>query len=307
VRVVFMGTPEFAVPALRALAERHDVAAVLTRPDAVSGRGAHTRPSLVSVAACELRLPVRHPAALGDPGVLRQLRDTVPDVIVVAAYGLILPREVLDIPPHGCVNIHASLLPRWRGAAPIHRAVLAGDAETGVSIMRMEEGLDTGPYCVVRRTAVADKTVGELTVELAELGADAVIEALERIASGTCAWVEQDESLATYADKVLKSEVALDPGLSTTHVLRRVRASTGQAPARTRIAGRDVTVVSARAADLSIPTGSVLAEASGLVLGCIDGAVEALRVKPSGKGEMSAADWARGLRLEGAERWEAPA
>ncbi len=165
-----MGTPDFALPSLRTLFDDHDVVAVYTRPDAVSGRGTITRPSPVKRAATELGLTVEQPASLRDPATQRALAAYAPDVCVVAAYGLILPPDVLAIPHQGCVNVHASLLPRWRGAAPVQRAILAGDAVTGVSIMRMEEGLDSGPYCVVETVEVGEKNADEVTRELATRG-----------------------------------------------------------------------------------------------------------------------------------------
>ena len=305
-RVVFMGTPEFAVPALVATAQSHSVVAVFTRADAVSGRGSTTKPSPVKVAAQAAGIPVFQPSTLTDPLVQQHIASAAPDVVVVAAYGLLLPREILVIPHLGCINVHASLLPRWRGAAPIHRAVLAGDAETGVSIMRMEEGLDTGPYCIVDRTPIDEKAVPELTDELAALGARALLAALEALEDGTCDWVAQDDQLATYAEKIDKSEVALSPGLRVVDALRRVRASTRQAPSRAVIAGRMVTVLVANKSEAQLSPGATLASKKGLVLGFSDGSLEITLLKPSGKAEMSAADWARGVRLSGAEPWGTP-
>ena len=198
------------------------------------------RPSPVAEAAPDIGLLVRKPSTLRDEAAADELRRSSPDVIVVAAYGLILPPAVLDVPAFGCLNVHASLLPRWRGAAPIHRAILAGDAETGVSIMRMEEGLDTGPYCVVERVEIGEKSVTELTHELAVLGARALVRALGDLDSGECEWVDQDDSQATYANKVEKSEVALSPHLGVTDALRRIRASSPQAAARAVVAGKDI-------------------------------------------------------------------
>jgi len=183
--------------------------------------------------------------------------------------------------------------------------VLAGDEETGVTIMRMEEGLDTGPGCVVRRTPVAEKTVPELTTELAQLGAVAILEALTALEAGTCEWVPQDESAATYAEKIEKREVALAPDLNALESLRRVRASSDRAPSRARIAEREVTVVAAAPSAMKAEPGSVLATSTGIVLGCADSAIEVLRLRPSGKSVMAAADWARGLRLTGPETWRA--
>ncbi len=304
-RVVFMGTPDFAVPSLRALADGHDVVAVYTRPDAVSGRGRSARPSPVKTAAAELGVPVMQPPTLREAAVHEELRALAPDAIVVAAYGLILPREVLDIPPHGCVNVHGSLLPRWRGAAPVQRAILAGDNVTGVSIMRMEEGLDTGPYCVVRQTDVAAKSAPELTTELALLGADALVEALELIASGCAVWVAQDDQGATYADKISKADVALSPLLSAADATRRVRASSPQAPSRLSIAGKTITALMVAPSDADLPRGAVACTKTALILGFADGALAFERIKPEGKGEMAGCDFARGLRLDADTQWEA--
>jgi methionyl-tRNA formyltransferase len=303
-RVVFMGTPEFAVPTLRALDRAHEVAAVYTRPDAVSGRGAKTRPSAVKAAALELGIEVRQPRTLRDEAEVEALRELQADVIVVAAYGLILPLDVLKAARAGAINVHASLLPRWRGAAPIQRAILEGDTATGVSIMRMEEGLDTGPYCLQVALELDDLTAGEATSRLAELGAVALVDALPAIVAGTAEWTAQDDRLVTYADKIGKDDVALSPDLAAQNALRRIRASGPTAPARIRIAERGLTVIAAHAAESRVVPGGIDARRSGLVLGFSDAAIEVTRVKPEGKGEMEAAAWARGVRDIGESRWE---
>ena len=303
-RVVFMGTPSFAVPSLRALAERHEVVGVYTRVDAASGRGRTLRPSPVKEAALELGLPVFQPKTLRESETQAQMKALAPDIVVVAAYGLILPPEVLGIPRFGCVNVHASLLPRWRGAAPIQRAILAGDEITGVSIMRMEEGLDTGPYCEVASTSVAEKDVEELTDELAVMGAKALLTALDTMMDGTCSWTEQDEHLVTYASKIGKDDVTLTPDLTVDEALRRTRASSPQAPARVLLSGRGATVVDAVSSDESLDAGSVACTKQALLIGFKDGALLAERVKPDGKNEMAGCDWARGARLGDAARWE---
>lgn len=302
-RVVFMGTPEFAVPSLRALAARHDVVAVYTRPDAISGRGGGRRPSPVKAAALELGIDVLQPMSLRDASEVSRLAALEPDVAVVAAYGLILPPGILDVPRLGCVNVHASLLPRWRGAAPVQRAILAGDETAGVSIMRMEAGLDTGPYCVTARTTVDAKTTETLTSELAVLGADALIAGLDRIEQGTCEWTAQEESLVTYADKITKADVALSPELTAESALARVRASSPQAPARIALGGRMATVLDATATSADVLPGGVACAKRSLVLGVADGAVEVLLVKPDGKGPMAGCDWARGARFDGSTTW----
>lgn len=309
-RVVFMGTPEFAVPTLERLAEETDLVAVFTRPDAISGRGKTARPSAVKTAAVDRGVPVFQPPSLRDAETQGQLAELRPDLLVVAAYGLILPQAVLDIPPLGPINIHASLLPRWRGAAPIQRAILAGDAETGVSIMRMEAGLDTGPYCRVARMPIGDASTTELTAALAVLGATTLSEALPDISSGTARWIQQEESLATYADKVTKADVAIGPELTAQTALRHIRASSDAAPCRIAVGDRRVTVISATHGDMSdvheLAPGTVRVAKAGVLLGVSDGAVLVTRLKPEGKGEMAAADWARGVRDLDVATWNRP-
>lgn len=304
-RVVFMGTPSFAIPSLRALTRITDVVGVFTRPDAASGRGSKLRPSPVKEAAVETGLQVLQPRTLRDSDAQDRLRALAPDLVVVAAYGLILPREVLEMPQLGCVNVHASLLPRWRGAAPIQRAILTGDSITGVVIMRMEEGLDTGPYCLSGQTNVDDKSAEELTSELAGIGAELLVEALPSIDDGSCEWQEQDDSMATYAEKITKLDVALSPDLTADEALRRVRASSPQAAARASVAHRGMTVLEARRTDSSARSSEVVATTDGVVLGLSDGSIELLRVKPDGKAAMDASAWARGANLHPGATWTA--
>jgi methionyl-tRNA formyltransferase len=306
-RVVFMGTPQLSVASLRALARVHDVVAVYTRADAASGRGKTLIPSPVKVAAAELDIPVRTPATLRDPAEHVALRALDADMIIVAAYGMILPPEVLTAARLGAVNVHASLLPRWRGAAPIQRAILAGDDYAGVAIMRMEEGLDTGPYCLVAATPVGVKNTETLTAEIAEMGAELLLDALEEIESGEVVWAEQDDEFVTYAEKITKADVALSPALSAQDTLRRVRASSAQAPARASIEGRGVTVLSAESASavVEVPAGTVRVLNGHVHLGLCDGAIVLGSIKPDGKAAMAAPDWLRGLRLEGDGSWEA--
>lgn len=311
-RVVFMGTPDFAVPALEALTRVHEVVAVYTRPDAVSGRGRHTRPSAVRAVAEGLGLPVLTPTTLREPRTVGELAAFLPDVIVVAAYGAILPTEVLAVPRLGALNIHASLLPRWRGAAPVQRAILAGDEITGVSIMRVEEGLDSGPTCLTSEVPVDDKNTEELLTELAERGAALLLSALGRLERGECEWNAQEESAVTYASKVVKDDLVLDPDLSADEIVRRVRASTASAPARANIAGCGVTVLKAgRATDGGhgvgeVSAGEVRAGKSEIRLGTREGAVSVTVVKPDGRAAMDAASWMRGVRADDHVTWERP-
>ena len=289
-RVVFMGTPEFAAAILDDLAEQHDVAAVYTRPDAVRGRGKRLEPSPVKAAAERRGLRVLTPRTLRDEAAQRELASFAPDVICVAAYGAILPKAVLDIPRFGCLNVHASLLPRWRGAAPIERAILAGDEEAGVCIMRMEEGLDTGAYCVCRTAVVDGKSAAELTEELADLGSHALLTALVHVERGAAEWTEQDEEQVTYASKI------------EAH------------PSRAVVAGRNATVLEAREPEdaagrelaAGIRPGEVRFAGKRLFLGMADGALEVGALKPDGKQTMDARSFAAGVQgiKDGGLTWE---
>ena len=221
-RIIFMGTPDFAVPALQALqAAGHDIACVYTQPPRAAGRGKQLRPTPVQVAAEALGLPVRDPVSLKGAEAQTEFAALNADVAVVAAYGLILPQAVLDAPAHVCLNIHASLLPRWRGAAPIHRAVMAGDAETGVTIMQMEAGLDTGPMLHKVSVPVGRKTTGELTGELAASGAGAMVAVLADLAAFPPE--AQNDAAAIYAPKIDKAEAKIDWSESADVIERKVR------------------------------------------------------------------------------------
>jgi methionyl-tRNA formyltransferase len=305
VRVVFMGTPVFAEVSLRALAAHHDVVGVFTRPDAASGRGRALRPSAVKTAALELDLRVYEPRSLKDGDYAETIRDLRADVIVVAAYGVILPVSILEAAPLGAINVHGSLLPRWRGAAPVQRAILAGDEVTGVSIMRMEAGMDTGPYCAQVTIELDDLNAVEAMAALARLGADALVASLADIADGSVVWTPQDESLVTFADKISKSDVALDPDLPAETILRRVRAAMPTAPSRTVIAGRPVTVLEAGRSELALSAGEVACTKESVILGAVDGSVAVRRLKPDGKSEMDAGAWARGIKDLDGGRWGA--
>lgn len=303
-RVVFMGTPKLAADILVEIAQQHEVVCVYTRPDAVRGRGAKLEPSPVKAAAERLGIPVRTATSLRDAEEQAHLAELAPDAIGVAAYGCILPREVLEIPRYGCLNVHASLLPRWRGAAPIERAILAGDEQTGVCIMRMEEGLDTGPYCVRRATEVEGKSAAELTDELANLGARALLTGLSVVEQGGAEWTFQDDAAATYAEKVAKDELYPDPAEPAAAMVRKVLASSEAHPARAVIAGRSATVERValpddeRAAALcnGLEQGAVRFAAKRLFLGTGDGTVEVLSLKPDGKKSMDARAFAAGIQ-----------
>lgn len=315
-RIVFMGTPDFAASVLSELASQHDVVAVYTRPDAVRGRGKQLMPSPVKAQARESGIPVFTPKTLRDAGEQQALAALEPDAICVAAYGMLLPPEVLSIPKHGCLNVHASLLPRWRGAAPIERAILSGDEEAGVCIMRMEEGLDTGDYCVCRSLEVGDKDVALLTDMLADLGAHALLTALSQLEAGCIRWTRQDEAYVTYAEKIGKDELSLSPADTVELACRKVRASSAAHPAHATVAGKDVTVLAARPAPADqadavcagMGPGSVRFAAKRLYLGAVDGAIELMEVKPAGKAAMAAKAFAAGIQgiKEDTKTWEGP-
>lgn len=305
-RLVFMGTPEFAATVLRACLDAHDVVAVYTRPDAVSGRGNKLRPSPVKLVAEQTRIPVRQPLTLRDAAEQRFLGEIAPDVIVVAAYGLILPSEVLAIPRHGCVNVHASLLPRWRGAAPVQRAILAGDVVTGVSIMRIEEGLDTGPYADAETVETDALTSAQLTERLGAAGAVALLRTLAHIERGEVEWVAQNDVDATYADKITRADVTPVPTDDAETISRKVRAASDQATARIVVGGHGVTLRTAAPTRDELAAGAVRMSKGGIELGTADGAVLITRLTPDGKAEMDADAWARGARLAEGARWDAP-
>jgi methionyl-tRNA formyltransferase len=271
-RVLFMGTPGFAVPALRALVEHAppgrlwasglDLVGVLTRVDKPSGRGRHVVVSPVKQYAIEQRLPVYQPGSLRSPEALALLRGLAPDLIVVAAFGQILPPEVLRLPQHGCLNVHASLLPRWRGASPIAAAILAGDAETGVTIMKMDQGLDTGPILAQRATPIGPReTTGELSERLAVIGADLLVETLPLWLAKGIAPQPQDESRATMTHPLHKEDGRLDWRLPAEQLARQVRAYTPAPGAFTTWNGLHLKVL--RASVLEEPEPSAAAEPEG--------------------------------------------
>lgn len=313
-RVVFMGTPGFSATILENLASQHEVVGVFTRPDAVRGRGKQLVPSPVKKVAEKLGLPVFTPKTLRDPLVHEKIAGLAPDVICVAAYGAILPVEVLTIPRYGCLNVHASLLPKWRGAAPIERAILAGDENVGVCIMRMEEGLDTGDFCVCRTTDVGRKTAVELTAELAELGSRALLTTLTLLENGTIEWTKQDDFFATYAEKIRKHEFFLSPRDRSREAVLKVQASSPAHPARCIIASRTCAVTRAERVTsrllrekLNLAPGRVVLHQKSLYMGFADQPIEVLQVRPDGKRTMAGADFAAGIQnvKSGLITWEA--
>jgi methionyl-tRNA formyltransferase len=312
-RVVFMGTPAFALGSLRALVETDgiDVVAAVTRPDAVSGRGKTPSPSPVKEFALQAGIPVIETKTLRDPDIQQRLRDLEPDVIAVTAYGALIPDEVLRIPSLGCVNVHASLLPRWRGAAPIQRAILAGDPIVGFSIMKVGHELDAGPWCVQSGFAPGEHTFDEVADRLSKMGGQALAEVLVKWWQGTPPeWEVQDPDRATYAEKISKQEMLLDPNASAIDNVRRVCASSDAAPARCTIAGRGVRVVRAHipAAGEQAPqlrAGEVAIVDRSLYLGCSDGTFLVLEVRPDGKRQMDSSDFVAGMHQRENLSWEA--
>ena len=292
-RVIFMGTPEFSVPALEALAARHQVACVYSQPPRPAGRGKELRKTPVHQRAEALGLPVRTPARLRDPAEQQAFAALGADVAVVVAYGLIRPQPVLDAPRLGCLNIHASLLPRWRGAAPIHRAIMAGDRETGVSIMQMEAGLDTGP--VLLREAVpigAEETTAVLHDRLSALGARLIVAALDRLPD--LVPVPQPEAGVTYAAKIDKAEARVDWSRPAAEVDRLIRGLSPFPGAWVEVGGERVKLLGSRLAAGEGAPGAVL---GGFTVACGTGAVEVTVAQREGKRPLPAVEVLKGLDL----------
>jgi methionyl-tRNA formyltransferase len=305
-RIAFAGTPQFALPALRALlGSSHEVVGVLTQPDRPAGRGRELRASPVKLLASAQRgLPIAQPPTLKTPEGRAELTAWAPDILVVVAYGIILPPAVLTVPRLGCLNIHGSLLPRWRGAAPIQRAILAGDTETGVTIMQLDEGLDTGPTLLERRRPIGTHdTAGDLHDALSELGAAALLEAIDGVAAGTLAARPQPAVGANYAPKIEKSEALLDWSGSAVDLDRRVRAFNPWPMAETRFAGESLRVLRAAVADGAadgVAPGTLLGIAEdGLRVACGDGVLAVRELQRAGKRPVSARDFANAVRLDG--------
>ncbi|MFL5127826.1 MAG: methionyl-tRNA formyltransferase [Microvirga sp.] len=300
-RIIFMGSPEFAVPSLNALVEAgHDVVAAYCQPPRPAGRGKAERRTAVHERADELGIPVRTPKSLRDSDEQGEFCGFDADIAVVAAYGLILPKEILEGPKAGCINVHASLLPRWRGAAPIQRAIMAGDAETGVAVMKMEEGLDTGPVAMVERVPIGpEMTAGELHDALARLGADLMGRALAALARGALTFTPQGEDGVTYARKITNEEARIDWAKPAPAVHDHIR---GLAPfpgaffmADLGRGGERVKVLRAAPADGSGEPGLLL-DAAGTVA-CQEGAVRLRQVQRAGRGVVAAEEFLRGARL----------
>jgi methionyl-tRNA formyltransferase len=304
-RIVFAGTPAFAVPALDALAGRgHTVVGVLTQPDRPAGRGRSKSAGAVKQRALQLGLPIAQPVRLTTPEERRCLHDWAPDLLVVVAYGLILPQVVLDIPRLGCLNIHASLLPRWRGAAPIQRAILAGDRETGVCVMQLEAGLDTGPVLGERRVPIGERTTAaELHDQLALLGAQELLLVIEALAQGKAQPRPQPATGVCYAAKIDKREALIDWTQSAAQIARQVRAFNPWPVAETRCQGVQLRIWMAQAIEAS-PAGALPGAVLGLRAGalhvvCGAGVLAIESLQQSGRRVISAADFAHATPLAG--------
>ncbi len=306
----FAGTPQFAIPAFDALLRsRHRVVAAFTQPDRPAGRGRTLQWSAVKQHAVAEGLEVHQPASFKTADAVATLRSLELDALVVVAYGLILPPAALAVPHLGCFNIHASLLPRWRGAAPIQRALLAGDIKTGITIMRMEAGLDTGPMLAARAVAVAEReTAGTLHDRLAQLGGELIVEVLDAVADGTSREQLQPQSGITYAEKIDKTEALIDWRLGATDILRRVRAFNPWPIAETRWEGTQVRIwdaelsaANAATETAAAPPGTVIAASSdGIDVVCGHGALRILRLQLAGRKPLAAQEFIKAQRLAGA-------
>jgi len=299
-RIVFMGTPDFAVPTLTEIVGAgHEVAAVYSQPPRKAGRGMAERKSPVHEAAEQFALPVLSPKSLKDADAQAAFAAHDADAAVVVAYGLILPKPVLDAPAHGCFNLHASLLPRWRGAAPIQRAIMAGDAETGVAVMRMAEGLDTGPVCMEERVAIgADMTAGELHDSLAVIGAGLMVRALAALSRDSLTCRAQAEDGTTYASKIEKAETRIDWSMPANAVHDHIRGLSPFPGAWFDMNGERIKVLRSHlSAGTKGAAPATLLDGEGTVA-CGDDAIRLVEVQRPGKQQMSYADFARGARLE---------
>lgn len=298
-RVIFMGTPDFSVPVLEALVEAgHDIAAVYCQPPRPAGRGKKDRPSPVQARAEALGLEIRHPSSLKSAEAQQDFAALQADVAVVVAYGLILPQAILDAPARGCLNIHASLLPRWRGAAPIHRAIMAGDLETGICIMQMEAGLDTGPVLLRQATAIGrEETTGQLHDRLSVLGAELIVQALAKL-DGLTATAQPDQGV-TYAEKIDKAEAQVDWTRDAVEVDRKIRGLSPFPGAWCMIDGQRVKLLASTLTDGAGAPGEVLSEgaADALKVACGSGAVAITRLQRAGKGAQDAATFLRGFSV----------
>ncbi|MGH9608983.1 MAG: methionyl-tRNA formyltransferase [Bryobacteraceae bacterium] len=299
-RTVFLGTPEFAFPSLEALAARHQVAAVFTQPDRPKGRGNELAESPVKTAARRLGIPVYQPERIRRPEPMENLRNLAPEIMVVVGYGQIIPQALIDLPPRGILNVHASLLPRYRGAAPIQWATANGELETGVTIMQIDVGLDTGDMLLKRSLAIrAGETAPELSARLAPLGAELLIEAMDRIAQGMAHWEKQDNAQATYAPILKKQDGAIDWRRTAREIDNRLRGFSPWPGAYTRFRRQQLSITAATpAGSTGFAPGMLRRDKHRLLAGCGEGtALELLEVQPAGKKRMSAAAFLNGYQI----------
>jgi methionyl-tRNA formyltransferase len=302
-RIIFAGTPEFGVASLRALiADGHTLCMVLTQPDRPAGRGRKIRKSPIKMIAEEYALPIDQPKTLKSRGIVDRLRSLQPDVMVVAAYGLILPQAVLDVPRFGCLNIHASLLPRWRGAAPIQRAILAGDTETGITIMQMSAGLDTGDILLARRCPIrSGDTAQSLHERVAELGAGAIIETLHDLVNDRLTLQPQNENMACYANKLDKSEADIDWTQSAVEIDRKVRALNPWPVARTQFEGKSLRIwqtMLAPYSQMGEPGKILAANREGIDVLAGEGVLRLVSLQLPGGRRIHAADFANAHSID---------
>jgi methionyl-tRNA formyltransferase len=303
-RIVFAGTPDFAAKHLAALiASHHDVVAVYSQPDRPAGRGKKLKASEVKTLALEHNLPVYQPQSLKSDDAQAELAALNADVMVVVAYGLLLPKAILDTPRLGCLNVHGSILPRWRGAAPIQRAIWAGDKETGVTIMQMDEGLDTGDMLHIATCPIDEnETSASLYNKLAELGPGALVETLDKLAEGKLSAEPQDDALANYAKKLSKEEANIDWAMDATQIERNIRAFNPWPVCYTQMQGQTVKVWQATVVSQQGTPGQVLsADKTGITIACGEQALTITQLQPQGKKPMSAQDF-----LNGRSDWVTP-
>jgi methionyl-tRNA formyltransferase len=304
-RVVFLGTPEFAVPSLEALASEHTVAAVFTQPDRPKGRGGKLAESPVKAGATALGIPVYQPERIRRQDSVELLRILGAEMMVVVGYGQIIPQSVIDLPPRGILNVHASLLPKYRGAAPIQWAVANGEAETGVTIMQIDAGLDTGDMLLKAKTAIGrDETAPELSARLAPLGAELLIETISRIAAGTAHWEKQNEAEAMAAPILRKEDGLIDWSRPASQIYNRLRGFTPWPGAYTRFRGQQMSVIRARPAeDLPLPPGVLRLQNRRVFAGCgVDTVLELFEVQLAGRNAMPAEAFLNGYRPADGER-----
>jgi len=304
--IIFAGTPEFAAKHLEQLiAEGYNIIACYTQPDRPAGRGKKLQPSAVKQVALEHGIPVCQPASLKADDALSELAQWNADLMIVVAYGLLLPKAALDTPKHGCINVHGSILPKWRGAAPIQRAVLEGDVETGVTIMQMDVGLDTGDMLFVETCEISETdTSGSVYEKLQEIGPGALLKTVDDIATGSINPIKQDDALATYAHKLTKQEAAIDWTDSSVNIERKIRGYQPWPVAYTEFSGNTVKVWQASVSETPTgrPAGEIISsDKSGIQIATGEGSITITSLQPQGKKAMSAADF-----INGRADWVAP-